>query len=278
VTTALKPEMPRGRYYSVSSVDTYLECPQRYHLAYVRRLPRPPRDVPTSWKLGSAVHKGLQRAYEQARRERRGDHMAAFLPEALAGLDEAWAEEGLSRDYGDPDWAIEVLQRALDALDAPHPGEVLLVEEQMVEVNDDGVILHGYVDLAIQTGVDTVRIRDWKVTSNRKDTSGVAGSPQLALYAWLARRRWPWVRTVTVEEFYPPLGVGVSVVSDPEGAELEVVSRFEAVAEMVEEAQATGEWPTKVGEQCSNCPFKSHCPAWQPGSPTQEALHDVRKF
>jgi CRISPR/Cas system-associated exonuclease Cas4 (RecB family) len=269
-------DKPKGRYFSVSSVEEFLECPQRYFLGRVQRKPRPPRNVPVPWRLGTVVHAGFEGAYRAAREQHRPGTMINYRAEAEEALRKSWAEEELGDTYGDLDWCLEVLFSSLEALGVPHPSQIALVEEQMVQVSDDGVIMHGYVDLGLLLSPTEFRIRDWKVTSRTNGTGEIARSPQLLLYAWLVRRLYPEVERVYVEEYYPPLRKAVTVESDREN-ELEVVERVEMVAEMVEEASASGDWPTKVGEHCDTCPMRSYCPAWTTDGVT-EAQHGVRKF
>lgn len=230
-----------------------------YYLHRVRRIPRPPRDVPAHWRVGTAVHAGLEGAYRAAQsRGTRDDSMWAFREEAEQAFVDSWRAEELAFTHGQYDWAMEGLQRTLQALTAPRPEEVLLVEDQLLEVTAEGVIVHGYPDLLLQVDDQTVKVRDWKVSSRPESSESVARSPQLALYAWMVRRRWPDVTRVLVEEYYPPVQRAVGVLSSP-SVQAEVLERVEMVAEMVE---GDSEWAPNPGERCEWCAFKQHCPVW----------------
>lgn len=58
-----KPKMPDGLYVSVSQVKTYLTCPRRYELKYVRGAD--PAFVPVALAFGSAFHEALAAYYSE---------------------------------------------------------------------------------------------------------------------------------------------------------------------------------------------------------------------
>lgn len=58
-----KPNMPDGLYVSVSQVKTYLLCPRRYELKYVRG--SDPEFVPVALAFGTAFHEALAAYYQE---------------------------------------------------------------------------------------------------------------------------------------------------------------------------------------------------------------------
>ncbi len=58
-----KPNMPDGLYVSVSQVKTYLLCPRRYELKYVRGAE--PEFVPIALAFGAAFHEALAAYYQE---------------------------------------------------------------------------------------------------------------------------------------------------------------------------------------------------------------------
>ncbi len=56
-----RPQMPDGLYISVSQLKTFLMCPRKYELHYVRG--EPPAFVPVALVFGSAIHAALAAYY-----------------------------------------------------------------------------------------------------------------------------------------------------------------------------------------------------------------------
>lgn len=58
-----KPELPDGLYISVSQLKTWLMCPRKYELKYIRG--EPPAFVPVNLAFGSAIHEALAAFYSE---------------------------------------------------------------------------------------------------------------------------------------------------------------------------------------------------------------------
>lgn len=258
------------RRLSVSAIKSYEQCPQRYYYEYVARR-KVEREVPQSWRFGSAVHAGLEAAFEGLRLAKTGslrDHEKS----AEAALREAWESMDLPTDGGDQDRALEVIQGVIDDQQSQVRAEDIVgVEHKMLTQTDGGVPLIGFVDLILRCGRDAVLIRDWKVTGRELTAEGLAQDFQLGTYAWMARTLLPRVKRVHVSHYYPPSQREVSVQS-PTDTQLESMDRIDAVAEMITEDQA---FEPTIGEHCGDCPHQDICPAWQ--SPN-EAVEAVREF
>ena len=58
-----KPELPDGLYISVSQLKTWLMCPRKYELKYIRG--ESPAYVPVNLAFGSAIHEALAAFYAE---------------------------------------------------------------------------------------------------------------------------------------------------------------------------------------------------------------------
>ena len=58
-----RPKMPDGLYVSVSQVKTWLMCPRKYELKYIRGVA--PAFVPVNLAFGSAFHEALAGYYNE---------------------------------------------------------------------------------------------------------------------------------------------------------------------------------------------------------------------
>lgn len=261
----------RGRHHSVSSTKQYEECPQAYHFGRILRAPPGDHWVkPWPWRQGSAVHKALEVAYLGHQSARPRAHMRDQTGAAVAALRQAWTDEGLSATGGDLDRAIEMTQTALER-ESCRPADILGVEHKFHTRTPDGTIVIGYADVVLADGSNTLRIRDHKITSNKLRGQDLIDDYQLNLYAWCARREWPWAERILGEHHYPPAATSVTVELTEAGM-LDAVARLEAVAELVEEDRT---WTPRPGAQCHGCAWRHICPAQEH---SHEAMASIAGF
>jgi hypothetical protein len=203
--------MSSDTVHSVSSCREYDLCPRRYRYAYIDREPAR-RDVPASWRVGSAIHYALEAAYRH-RQVRGGDgSMADCLTAATASLHVAWDALSLARGASIAD-ALAVLRRFL-ASESVCGSDILGVEQLLATTTSEGMRVAGYADLVLRSG-NVIEIRDHKVTRRVRGEAELAGDFQLNLYGWLATQMWPWVTAVRAGHCYPLSGRIVMVDLEP---------------------------------------------------------------
>lgn len=258
-----------GRYFSVSSVNTYIACPHQFWLQYVKRVQRPETDVPIPWRIGTAMHSALETAY-RLRADDTGpvESMSKYEPQARETLESKWSELMLPRAHGKLDWAIDVLQRTLDSVVPPERRQdVIGVEHKIEGLTEDGVRVIGYVDLVQRASKDTIHIRDWKTTSSARKAEDLVMDFQLNTYAWFVLRDNPWAKRVVASHYYPPITKEVQFEVRQDCME-DAISRIEAVAEQVE---MDTEFKPRPGSRCDSCAFTQMCPAWSSKSEAIDA-------
>lgn len=108
----------------------------------------------------------------------------------------------------------------------------------------------------VRDGDGAIEIRDHKVTRYARTPEALAGDLQLGLYAWLARRTWSWVRTVSVAHHYPLLRMMVRTPLEPVAAE-HAIERVRTTALI---AEADREFAPRPGKECAVCAYTSLCP------------------
>lgn len=244
----------RRRWLSVSSTREHERCPRRYRYAYVERLSYD-RHVPPAWRIGTAVHAGLEAAYRH--REQHPDApLSDGLPSALVALRASWDELELSHDDGSYVRAGRQLARTL-ARDVLGRREILGVELALREEVTDDTAIVGLLDLALRLGPTTVQIVDHKVTRWRATSRQLAADLQLNLYGALVRRAWPDTTTVVATLHYPtgPEAVSARLTEGGMEAARQRVLDVGATAAADEDAVPT------PGAHCDHCPWRARCPA-----------------
>jgi CRISPR/Cas system-associated exonuclease Cas4 (RecB family) len=278
-----EPDRPKsyGRKHTVTSVNTYLECPQRYYLRYVKRLKTPDWEVPQAWRFGTCVHAAMEAAYGAVMDGVAPEElptMLAYRDVAIDGLRAAWTKEDMPTHHGAFDRAVGTVDGALEALPLVARDEVLGVEYCIDGTTPDGALFIGYVDLVLRVSRDTLKVRDWKVTGRRASPEELACDLQLNTYSAMLLTDFPWAKHVVVEHWYPtqalPGGSEPCVtVPSPPAAQAEAVETIESVVEMIE---ADDQWTPRPGDACESCPFRLHgCPVWEHA---QEATEQMAGF
>lgn len=248
--------MARGagkRWHSVSSVLAYEECPRRYGLAYVQRVP-PERLAPSHWRLGRVVHAGLEAAYKALAE---GAEPARVRDAALAGTRAAGEAEELQGEAGSLEQALALVESSTARLLLETtPEQVLGVEVRLSGKGEGGVLVHGFVDVALRAGPDALELRDHKVTRKPRAEEELRSDFQLGLYGWLARRRWSWAERVWVSHHYPLQDAVLRVELAPTAME-QAAARLSLTALAAEKDKALAAHP---GSHCQWCAWQPSCP------------------
>ena len=239
----------------MSSTYTYEACPRRYRFSYVDRVPEPRAAVPQHWRFGTVVHRGLEAGYLRHRDVGFSANLRHTIPTAIAATRDSWAAESMPDDPKELGRAERVVAASL-ATTRLLGRDILGVERFFRAETREGLRVAGAVDLVVRDGDGAIEIRDHKVTRYTRTPEALAGDLQLGLYAWLARRTWSWVRTVTVAHDYPLLRTTVRTPLEHATAE----HAFERVRTTALISEADREFAPRPGKECAVCAYASLCP------------------
>lgn len=272
--------------WSVSQSSAY-QCPRQWWLNSVAST-KPAQPEAPNRARGRAIHAAIEHAYQLATRQNfTPGFMIKFIEPALTVLWDLWGRHRRQDDYNNTASQITTLFLTLPI---PAPHAVLGIEEKAtLEVSDEfgSYRVNCVLDLVLQTGPTSAHIRDWK--SGRIDDD-VSRNVQLAVYDLAARTLWPWLTKVTVGLY------SVAQNRETEPVELEIEDRHASVEDLLYDASdahaALSEvrqgiltvmdaFPTRPGERCSSCVFRSYCPEWsgallplRPGFTTQDVARE----
>ncbi len=251
-------------HLSASQIKTWLQCPQKYKLQYIDRIPW--EVYPSAMLLGSAIHTALEcfyREWQEGRLIQLGDLHEVFV--------EDWRQEtdGRVLDIQDHD---EIIHQGCELLtvfyDSIHPGNVVAVEDEFripLVDPDTGLILPvdlvGRFDLLEADDQGRISIVDHKVLSKRPADTDMVNNIQLWAYAYAARLRGDipadenallridaLVKTKTVD-FDQRFSIRT-----PESD-----SQFFQVAAGILHAIQAEVYPPNPGWQCQTCPVNRAC-------------------
>jgi RecB family exonuclease len=239
----------------VSSTYAYEACPRRYRFSYVDRVPEPRAEVPQHWRFGTVVHRGLEAGYLRHREVGFSNNLRHTIPTAIDAVRDSWAAELMPDDPRELGRAERVVAASL-ATTRLRGRDILGVERFFRSETPEGLRVAGAVDLVVRDGDGAIEIRDHKVTRYTRTPEALARDLQLGLYAWLARRTWSWVRSVSVAHHYPLLRTTVRTPLVPTAGE-EAIERVRTTALV---AEADHEFAPRPGKECAVCAYATLCP------------------
>lgn len=253
------------RYVSYSALTTYAACPLRYFFKYIENLPE--ETVSASLIFGSALHRALQRHFEEL--------LSGAAPPQIEALMEAygdgWAEideQIVKFNKGDDLQTLEDLARrmltAFQDSDLARPaGRILAIEEEL-----RGEIVPGCPDLLARVDIvidssDQLTVIDFKTSRGPWSHNQVQiASPQLLLYHELVK---PLADGRPVELAFTILTKAKSPAVEqlPVSVNIWKIARTKHIVERIWQAiQAQIFYPSPSPQQCPTCPFREPCRNW----------------
>ncbi|MCC3313948.1 RecB family exonuclease [Nocardia africana] len=261
--TATPPELPavsRGPALSPSRAIDFKQCPLKYRLRAIDRIPETPgRDA----VRGTVVHAVLESLYGLPSGERVPERAAALVEPAWERLLADRPEiEVVLEQGGLPPFLDEVshLVRGYYHLENPTGFDPESCES-LVEVRlADGSPLRGYVDRIDVAPDGRVRVVDYKTGRTPAPDAEQKALFQLKFYA-LIMYRTRGVAPAQLRLLY--LRDGQILTYAPDADELE---RFERIVSALWAAITTagreGDFPPRPGWSCKFCEYRSLCPAY----------------
>ncbi|MFF0454537.1 RecB family exonuclease [Nocardia africana] len=261
--TATPPELPavsRGPALSPSRAIDFKQCPLKYRLRAIDRIPETPgRDA----VRGTVVHAVLESLYGLPSGERVPERAAALVEPVWKRLLADRPEiEGVLEQDGLPAFLDEVrnLVRGYYHLENPTGFDPESCES-LVEVRlADGSPLRGYVDRIDVAPDGRLRVVDYKTGRTPAPDAEQKALFQLKFYA-LIMYRTRGVAPAQLRLLY--LRDGQILTYAPDADELE---RFERIVSALWAAITTagrdGDFPPRPGWSCKFCEYRPLCPAY----------------
>ncbi len=238
----------------------FKQCPLKYRLRAIDRIPEPPARYAVR---GTVVHAVLESLYGLPSGERVPERAAALVTPTWERLLADRPEVGaLAAAAGPGDFLEEVRQlvAAYYGLEDPTAFDPESCES-LIEVSlPDGSPLRGYVDRIDVAAGGQLRVVDYKTGRSPSPAGEQRALFQLKFYALIVLRTRGIV-PAQLRLLY--LADGQILTYTPDEAEL---LRFERILSAlwaaISTAGRTGEFPPNRGWQCDYCDYKPLCPAF----------------
>ena len=235
---------------SHSSISMYLECPQKWKLKYIDKLPEKPRHF---FSFGKSVHAALEYFYA----------VDALPPPSFEKVirfyEDNWISEGYSGRLQEDEYKVEG-RRILDEYYRKHIGSFQLpyFTEYAFQLEVDGVPVRGFVDRIDKVGEDRIAIIDYK-TGKAIPAARAERDAQLTMYQ-MACERLLGKKVESLTLYHLPSQTARRVPAH--GPELVDALRRQIVA-VAEKIEAESFDPKPEERKCSWCDFKPFCPIFK---------------
>ncbi|MNR75525.1 ATP-dependent helicase/deoxyribonuclease subunit B [compost metagenome] len=257
---------PRIIKVSASALRAYEECPYKYAMDYIRRLPNTQRAPVPIFAVGNAVHQTL------AEFSKKGGRSQVDRDEIASMLMQNWD----SRPFRDPDEELAHFHRAKAMVesfhDKPYPGKVaqeLGIEKYVAWSRPrNGVIAVGRLDRVCLLEDGTLEVVDYKTGSRVIEEEALEKEYQALFYRTLVAQQFPRIKpkSIRVTFHYLATGRSVSVEYQHEefqewwgGVEFAAERIRQAIREHEEGAPIEVAFPRRRGDRCRACPMQLHC-------------------
>ncbi|MFF2084310.1 RecB family exonuclease [Nocardia sp. NPDC058176] len=260
---------------SPSRASDFKQCPLKYRLRAIDRIPEPPTRAAVR---GTVVHTVLEDLFGLPADERQPDRAAELVPDAWDrvrgerdGLDELVAEGG-------PEALFDEVRRLVASyyeLEDPRRFEPHALEERVEAELDGDIPLRGFVDRIDVAPNGMLRVVDYKTGRSPGPMHEARALFQLKFYALMILRTRDIV-PAQLRLIY--LADKILLTYTPDREELDRFERIlTALWRAILEAGRTGDFPPNRGSMCRYCDFQHLCPEFggtpppYPGWPQQDS-------
>ena len=248
--------------YSYTRLATYKQCPYRFKLKYIDKLPE---TKTIEQFMGSCVHKTFEKLYKNVisvkliplekileyyhrRWARKCDDSVKFVKKDLAKDDYRALGEKCIEDYYKSYYpfnqskTIHVEKRVSFALD-----------------NEGRYKIVGFIDRLAIAPDGAYEIHDYKTSGNLPTQKDKDEDKQLALYEIGVKGMWSDLHSIKYIWHY--LVFNKEISSSRTDGEIEKL-RAEKIA-LINEIESTSEFPPRESSLCNWCSYQSICPLWK---------------
>ncbi len=231
---------------SYSKLNTYRQCPLRYRFTYHDRLPRRPRRL---FRAARRVHAALMTWLTYAR------HGVPSLAGVLEAYDRAWDADRQPevRDLREYLEGEEIL-REFHAANSERPCAAVYLEQKF-ELYLADHRLTGAID-RVDAGESGYEVIDYKLDRELRTQRAVDEDLQLGIYH-LALREAHGIEPEALSLYF--LRHNIKVTTSRSSADIGELKSW--ISGMGDRITRDRQWTPCPGQWCTNCDFRSFCPA-----------------
>lgn len=258
---------------SHSSIQLYLDCPQKWKFKYVDKIPEKPRHF---FSFGKSAHAALEYLYD----------VKTLPPPTLEAVLKFYEDNWISEGYESPEQEADYKRQGEQIIRdyyAKHIGsfKIPYFTEYGFAIDVDGVKVRGFVDRIDKVGDSSIAIIDYK-TGKSIPLSRVQRDSQLTMYQ-MACEQLLGLKVESLIFYHLPSQTELKAAPHSQDMVKSLRGQIVEVAKQISDAIYT---PKPEERKCGWCDYKQFCPAWKheyaaqaPQSPAEApALKDDAKL
>lgn len=260
---------------SYSSIETYLQCPQKYKFQEIDKL-RMPKSREAIF--GTLVHSSLKFMFQR-------DPLFPTLEEVVAHFREHWParekyNEEAVHDFLKQPWSEEEEKTYFEEgvrmlkkfYEKNAPWNFLIVDlesrfEVVLEDEKTGVshVLAGVIDRIDKISDGKYEIIDYKTSKRMPSQEALNNNLQLSLYSLGLQKRWPHLQEddIRLSLYFLKHGEKLSTKPTHDTTVKTKAHVLKSIREIEKRHQEGKEFEPMPGPLCNWCSFRPMCPAWR---------------
>ncbi len=243
------------RPLSYSSMSTYEQCPLKWKLHYVDKVPELPKPY---FSFGKVMHDVMEYFYmEKEGGKIKGPRFEApSVDELLRYYADIWTSEGYA-DAKEEENYRSLGEKIIGEYHSTHAPSFRMpvATEHFFMLDIEGVKVRGYIDRVDRIDEDSVAILDYKTSKNPFSLPYVKGNEQLALYQ-MAFEELHGKRVERLSLYHLRSNMDFSVGRRPDSMIDALRSKIVRIAESIENEG----FEPKKSNLCAYCDYQHLCP------------------
>ena len=256
ITPTVKKKFEYTRLSS-SMMKTWLKCKREFYFNYILGYYKPPQE---HFTLGTAVHKALEVANRSLQQKPRDFNAFEIEDFVQTFREEAAKAHILNMELFET--GEEIVKEELSQYSKKE--KILGVETEFDVTTSEGVRIYGFIDKLVQIDSTTLKIIDYKTSTNPMSYEDAKYDEQLSMYDLAISLLYPDIPKRILELRYVKTGDIINISrSDIErhNFRLEILAVDKAIKDFIKN---TKEIPAgDINSYCGWCAFKNSCPRYK---------------
>ena len=245
---------------SATRMSMYLQCKWKYWCNYVLHLPRKPN---ISFKLGISIHEALKVAGLIWKKKEN------FTKYDIQKIKESYRKEAAKEGIENMGVYNEGMLMLTSKLKDFESGKIIDVEDRFEVTTDEGIMLIGAIDKAVELADDSLLIVDYKTSKFNYTAEEMKNDIQLSIYDIAASIKFPKYKRIILCLDYlrsEPAFTYRSYRERKSFTQYMLAVYNEMLSLKEKDATAT------LNEFCNWCDFKDECPEYRKAAAANEKL------
>jgi putative RecB family exonuclease len=248
------------KVFSNSKIGTYQQCPRKFKLQYIDKIPIPKGAINVEALMGNCVHNSLRELYQKT-----NEGIITTLSDLQSFFSNQWNEniqeeiiipkKGLTLEHFENN-GLEMLKQYFNRY-FPFNQSLSIALEKKVQFSLDEYEITGFIDrLALKNG-NVYEIHDYKTSSSYPTITDIENDSQLSLYQIGVTSLYPNVEKVELIWHFLKFDSEISVTKTIEELDTIKQNTISWIRKILHDPY----YPPNESPLCNWCLYEEFCPA-----------------